>query len=389
MCSGSDDFGVYIWKCPSERNQKWNREAHLNLRGHRSIVNQVRYNSKFHLLISSGVEKIVKVWSPYPTPNSLGGLLGRQDEYLPERKLFTNRELFALNWSNPFQSLVSSDINNNITSRAEDEDQMILAFFDSLVRKEMLTLIDDENERERIVGLADESSDDDLEQAGDEYFDEEEDEEESRPSRRSASESLVQFESDNEPESNDNEWSSSSESLTSDSPVSRRTFTLRSLKQRHNENLANGTGFLSVIDALNSAPGEQKSDSGVETSHLISRERDGHFRDCGIDNEQVSMPDVSRTSSEGLRVVKSLNEHRRIIELNEDVLNDTRIVGDGDGDSIKARNNSDIMFRRSREYSEGNTAKKYRSQSNIDKNGESSGDDGEDKNGSSPKRIKL
>jgi len=58
VCSGSDDFGVYIWKCPSEKSQKWVHEAHLKLRGHRSIVNQVRYNSKFHLLISSGVEKI-------------------------------------------------------------------------------------------------------------------------------------------------------------------------------------------------------------------------------------------------------------------------------------------------------------------------------------------
>jgi len=34
--------------------------AHMVLRGHRSIVNQVRYNKSFALIISSGVEKIIK-----------------------------------------------------------------------------------------------------------------------------------------------------------------------------------------------------------------------------------------------------------------------------------------------------------------------------------------
>jgi len=35
--------------------------AHMVLRGHRSIVNQVRYNKASALIISSGVEKIIKV----------------------------------------------------------------------------------------------------------------------------------------------------------------------------------------------------------------------------------------------------------------------------------------------------------------------------------------
>lgn len=34
--------------------------AHMMLRGHRSIVNQVRYNKASALIISSGVEKIIK-----------------------------------------------------------------------------------------------------------------------------------------------------------------------------------------------------------------------------------------------------------------------------------------------------------------------------------------
>jgi len=35
--------------------------AHMVLRGHRSIVNQVRYNKSSALMISSGVEKVIKV----------------------------------------------------------------------------------------------------------------------------------------------------------------------------------------------------------------------------------------------------------------------------------------------------------------------------------------
>jgi len=34
--------------------------AHMVLHGHRSIVNQVRYNKSSALIISSGVEKIIK-----------------------------------------------------------------------------------------------------------------------------------------------------------------------------------------------------------------------------------------------------------------------------------------------------------------------------------------
>lgn len=34
---------------------------HLALKGHRSIVNQVRYNKHNNLIASSGVEKMVKV----------------------------------------------------------------------------------------------------------------------------------------------------------------------------------------------------------------------------------------------------------------------------------------------------------------------------------------
>ena len=39
----------------------WVGEAHLVLKGHRSIVNQVRFNPSNNIMISSGVEKVIKV----------------------------------------------------------------------------------------------------------------------------------------------------------------------------------------------------------------------------------------------------------------------------------------------------------------------------------------
>lgn len=39
------------------------KQAHMVLRGHRSIVNQVRYDHHSGIVISSGVEKVIKVSS--------------------------------------------------------------------------------------------------------------------------------------------------------------------------------------------------------------------------------------------------------------------------------------------------------------------------------------
>uniref|UniRef100_A0A914KWI7 Uncharacterized protein n=1 Tax=Meloidogyne incognita TaxID=6306 RepID=A0A914KWI7_MELIC len=71
MCTGSDDWNIYVWKMPTDWSDK-NEEnentsnAFTVLRGHRSIVNHVKYGSKSGLMLSCGVEKIVKCWSPLP-----------------------------------------------------------------------------------------------------------------------------------------------------------------------------------------------------------------------------------------------------------------------------------------------------------------------------------
>lgn len=65
IISGSDDFNVYIWEVPElpepDAELVTVNRAFLVLTGHRSIVNQVRFNPDNHLIISTGVEKILKV----------------------------------------------------------------------------------------------------------------------------------------------------------------------------------------------------------------------------------------------------------------------------------------------------------------------------------------
>ncbi|CAB3249316.1 unnamed protein product [Arctia plantaginis] len=63
VLSGSDDFNLYMWKIPElgDGSDVIMESPHMVLYGHRSIVNQVRYNPHYCLIASSGVEKIIKV----------------------------------------------------------------------------------------------------------------------------------------------------------------------------------------------------------------------------------------------------------------------------------------------------------------------------------------
>lgn len=60
VISGSDNFDVHIWRIPQEGGNPWVDSAVQILKGHRSIVNQVRYNYAHHIIASSGVEKMIK-----------------------------------------------------------------------------------------------------------------------------------------------------------------------------------------------------------------------------------------------------------------------------------------------------------------------------------------
>ena len=68
--SGSDNFAIYAWKVPDQdQDFQYIKRADFVLQGHQSIVNQVRYNSTFDILASSGVEKRIKLWSPFDIGN--------------------------------------------------------------------------------------------------------------------------------------------------------------------------------------------------------------------------------------------------------------------------------------------------------------------------------
>lgn len=96
VLSGSDDFNLYMWKIP-ETKDKWVELAHIILRGHRSIVNQVRYNHASCILASSGVEKVIKIWSPFTFgKGSLGGLQKDTGKEEKQRRVFTHDEYIGL-----------------------------------------------------------------------------------------------------------------------------------------------------------------------------------------------------------------------------------------------------------------------------------------------------
>ncbi|XP_012258334.2 DDB1- and CUL4-associated factor 5 [Athalia rosae] len=131
VLSGSDDFNLYMWKIPTN-NEKWVDSAHMVLHGHRSIVNQVRFNQSSCILASSGVEKIIKIWSPFPLGNGcLGGLKKEAGKQERQRRVFTHDEYIGL-------VLRSGQyMTHDYSHQSTREDPRMMAFFDSLVQREI------------------------------------------------------------------------------------------------------------------------------------------------------------------------------------------------------------------------------------------------------------
>ncbi|XP_071453921.1 DDB1- and CUL4-associated factor 5 [Hetaerina americana] len=135
VLSGSDDFNLYVWKIPTDLGvdgqAHWIVNAHMVLKGHRSIVNQVRFNYTNYLIASSGVEKLIKFWSPFPLPGSSGGLAKESDSWEKQRKVYTHEEYISLVLRSG--QFMSHDYSNQSTR----EDPRMMAFFDSLVQREI------------------------------------------------------------------------------------------------------------------------------------------------------------------------------------------------------------------------------------------------------------
>ncbi|XP_017057283.1 DDB1- and CUL4-associated factor 5 [Drosophila ficusphila] len=125
VVSGSDNFNMFIWRLDGvdlEEKNQWMETPPVILTGHRSIVNQVRYNRQRCLLASSGVEKIIKLWSPFAQQGWEGSLT--QSEARP----YCNRALHRES---------SDHVSQDFSARNTDEDEVMLAFFDALVQHEL------------------------------------------------------------------------------------------------------------------------------------------------------------------------------------------------------------------------------------------------------------
>ncbi|XP_033843611.1 DDB1- and CUL4-associated factor 5 [Periophthalmus magnuspinnatus] len=133
ILSGSDDFNLYMWKIPKDPEAggpgRVVNGAFMVLKGHRSIVNQVRFNPHTYMICSSGVEKVIKLWSPYQQPDSLGDLEGRVED--SSRSLYTHEEYISLVLNS------GSGLSHDYVSQSIQEDPRMMAFFDSLVRREI------------------------------------------------------------------------------------------------------------------------------------------------------------------------------------------------------------------------------------------------------------
>ncbi|KAL5464109.1 hypothetical protein EMCRGX_G033075 [Ephydatia muelleri] len=122
VASGSDDFRCFIWRIPHggtlEKGRGTTLVPHLVLPGHRSIVNQVRYSSVHHLLCSSGVEKVFKLWSHLPL---LANDKIQWSKAPPPRRRYSHLAFLDM-WDEGRDT--------------SEEDDHVLAFFDALIEQE-------------------------------------------------------------------------------------------------------------------------------------------------------------------------------------------------------------------------------------------------------------
>ncbi|XP_055616554.1 uncharacterized protein DDB_G0283357 [Toxorhynchites rutilus septentrionalis] len=128
VLSGSDDFNLYVWRVTDANvndTDQWVDQNQMVLYGHRSIVNQVRYNPQKCVIASSGVEKIVKLWSPFELESWRGSLTEEAAGPDNPREVFTNEEYISLNMTHDY------------SHQSTTEDPRMMAFFDYLVQQEI------------------------------------------------------------------------------------------------------------------------------------------------------------------------------------------------------------------------------------------------------------
>lgn len=122
---------MFAFRSGNVTNQ-WIDRHQMVLNGHRSIVNQVRYNAPRCCIASSGVEKVIKLWSPWAAPTWTGDLVESSAINVENaRDVFTHEEYMSIINSSGMN--VTHDYSNQNTT----EDPRMMAFFDSLVQREI------------------------------------------------------------------------------------------------------------------------------------------------------------------------------------------------------------------------------------------------------------
>ncbi|NWI76723.1 DCAF5 factor, partial [Dryoscopus gambensis] len=101
--------------------------AFMVLKGHRSIVNQVRFNP--HTYVLGFFFFLLQIWSPYKQPDCTGDLDGRIED--DSRCLYTHEEYISLVLNS------GSGLSHDYANQSVQEDPRMMAFFDSLVRREI------------------------------------------------------------------------------------------------------------------------------------------------------------------------------------------------------------------------------------------------------------
>lgn len=127
VLSGSDDFNLYMWQIPLD-DSEWGK-SHIVLKSHRSIVNQVRYNKHNNLIASSGVEKMIKLWTSIPIGTWKGSLLTEDPE--TSRPVYTHEDYVQIVGES------GERISHDYSDQSTGEDSKMMAFFDSLIQREI------------------------------------------------------------------------------------------------------------------------------------------------------------------------------------------------------------------------------------------------------------
>ncbi|GFO48274.1 Ddb1- and cul4-associated factor 5 [Plakobranchus ocellatus] len=167
VMSGSDDFCIYLWKIPTDPAANYIQcQPHMILKGHRSIVNQVRYCPQNQVIISCGVEKLIKMWSPYSIPGCSGHLVHNRrygDDDETERDAYSHEEYIHMVLQ--AGSFLSHDYSNG----SIEEEPCMIAFFDSLIQREIEQTVQEYEDDEDSITLgnkSDEQNDSDSHSSG-------------------------------------------------------------------------------------------------------------------------------------------------------------------------------------------------------------------------------